>query len=99
MSPPTVASAAASTATQNSVSRARTLSILNAGVLGEPERVSRAPSRVNQLHGSAVVDLAAQALDVDFDQVRHRIEAVVPDVLRDVGPADDLALPTEQLLE
>ena len=46
-----------------------------------------------------VVDLSAQALDVHLDEVRHRIEAVVPDVLGDVGAADDFALPPHKVLE
>ena len=46
-----------------------------------------------------VVDLSAQPLDVHLDQVRHRVEAVVPDVLGDVGAADDVALAPRQVLE
>ena len=46
-----------------------------------------------------VVDLPAEALDVDLDQVRQRIEAVVPDVFGDVGAADHITLAAEQVLE
>ena len=63
------------------------------------QRISRAAPRVYQLDRVPVVDLAPQALDVDLDQVRHRIEAVVPYVLRDVGAADDLSLPADEIFE
>ena len=47
----------------------------------------------------AVVDLAPQPLDVDLDQVRHRVEAVVPDMLGDVRAADDGTLAPRKVLE
>ena len=63
------------------------------------ERVAGAAAGVNQLHLMPVVDLPAQALDVDLDEVRLRIEAVVPDMLGDVAAAHDLPLAPRQVLE
>ena len=70
----------------------------SSGLDHRPRRAcSRRRARVlDQLHRVAVIDLAAQTLDVDLDQVRQRIEAVVPDVLGDVGAADDLPLPAQR---
>src|SRR6186997_2115498 len=99
MSPATVMRAAARAATQNSVSRPRTLSIAMVPFVHDPQRVTGAPPGLNELDRLPVVDLPAQALDVDLDQVRHRIEAVVPDMFGDVGPADDVTLATEQVFE
>ena len=40
-----------------------------------------------------------KALDVDIDDVRQRIVRIVPDMLRDIGAADDLPLTPHQMLE
>ena len=47
----------------------------------------------------AVVDLPAQTLDVHLDQVRHRVEAIVPDMLGDVRAADDVTLAPRKVFE
>src|SRR5687767_8572140 len=89
---------AARTVTYQSVSRARTDSkIVIVETFGQ--RVAGAAASVEQLDGVAVVDLAPQPLDVDLDQVRIRIERVVPDVLGDVASARDLALASRKILE
>src|SRR5687767_12865743 len=88
----------ASTVTYHHVNRARTVSIVSRiGVRGD--RVAGATTGVDQFRAVTVIDFPAQALDVDLDEIRHRIEAVVPDMLGDVGAAHDLALPTHEILE
>jgi hypothetical protein len=54
---------------------------------------------VQELHRVAVVDLPSQPLNVHLDQIREGVEAVVPDVLGDVGSADDFALAAGEILE
>ena len=63
------------------------------------ERISRATVGANQLQQVPVVYLAAQALDVDLDQVGHRVEAVVPDVFGNVRTANDVTPPASEILE
>ena len=46
-----------------------------------------------------IVDLPAEPLNVDLDQIGHRIERVVPDVFGDIGAADHVALATGQVIE
>src|SRR5438045_6765397 len=45
------------------------------------------------------IDLPAQSLHVNLDEIRGRIVAFVPDVLREFSPADDCALAPCQVLE
>ena len=61
--------------------------------------VAFAAARPNQRVRRAVVEFPSQALDVDVDHIRERIVELVPDVLGDVGPADDLAGVARQVLE
>src|SRR5687767_5214757 len=89
---------AASRLTYHSVSRARTVSSI-AIVLVYAEGISRAAARLYELHWMTIVDLPAQPLDINLDEVRYRVKVVVPDMLRDVAAADDLRLPTRQILE
>src|SRR5688500_5270695 len=98
MSAITATRIAASRLTYQRVRRARTVSsIVIAGF--HTQRIPGAAPRLNQLHAVAIVDLAAKPLDVDLDQIRHRVETVVPDVLGDVGPAGDLTAAPQQMLE
>src|SRR5688572_30680627 len=46
-----------------------------------------------------VVNLSAQPLDVDLDQVGHGVEAIVPDVFGDVRAADDVTVAPRKVLE
>ena len=46
-----------------------------------------------------IVQLAAQPLDVDVDDVGERVVVLVPDVLGDVGAADDLAGAAREVFE
>src|SRR5688572_3710967 len=91
-------SAAARMLTYQSVRRARTVSIIR-GTRDRIEGVTRASPGVYQLHIIAVINLPAESLDVHLDEVGHRIEAVVPHVLGDVGAPHDLALAFRQVLE
>src|SRR5216684_4489884 len=59
--------------------------------LSRLQDVPRPPDRVNQLDLAFAVDDAAEAADVDLDQVREGIEIVVPDVLGDLFAAHDPA--------
>ncbi|MNC87263.1 hypothetical protein D3C83_29760 [compost metagenome] len=84
--------------TYQSVRRARTVSIIR-GARDRVEGVTRTSPRVYQLHVIVVVNLPAEPLDVHLDEVGHRIEAVVPHVLGDVGSPHDLTLAFRQILE
>jgi hypothetical protein len=53
------------------------------------EDVASPAPGVQEWLGSLGVDLASQAIDVDFDQIRKRIKLFVPDVLGNFGSADD----------
>ena len=46
-----------------------------------------------------MVELAAEPLHVHVDDVRHGIVAIVPDMLGDVRPADDISRTTREVLE
>src|SRR5687768_9724034 len=76
-----------STSAYQSVRRERTESII---AVGGQEKVARAAAGVDQLDRVAVVDLAAEALHVDLDQVGEGVEAGVPDVFGDVRAAEHL---------
>src|SRR5688572_7796980 len=91
-------SAAARTQTYQTVRRVRTVSIIRRTVRCL-DGVPGTAACLDQLDREAVVDLAAEALNVDLDQVRHRVEAVVPNVLGNIRPADDLALASDQVLQ
>src|SRR5688500_570122 len=89
---------AASRLTYHNVSRARTVSNI-AIALVDAEGITRAAARLDEPQWLTIVDLASQPLDIDLNQVRCWIKAVVPYVLRDVGAADDLRPPPHQILE
>src|SRR5690348_1167211 len=61
--------------------------------------VSDAPDRVDQLRLAAMVDLLAQPCDHDVDDVRSRIEVVVPGVLGDQGARHDATVMAHQVLQ
>src|SRR5260221_8638688 len=63
------------------------------------ENVARPADGVNELGLTIAIDNPSQAADVDFDEVRERIECVVPDVLRDLLASDDPAGVQRQELE
>src|SRR5580704_15986569 len=63
------------------------------------EAVSDAANRVDQWIGLSVVDLAADASDIDVDDVRGRIEMKIPDVLQQHRAGDDPALVAGQIFE
>src|SRR5690349_2738478 len=54
---------------------------------------------MNQLDGEVVVDLAAQAANGDFDDVRIAVEVHVPYVRRDLRTAEHLAVPAREQLQ
>src|ERR1043165_7873684 len=60
------------------------------GLFLSRQNVALAAARAQELQGVAVVNLAAQALDVDFDEVREDVEVLVPDVRGDLCAAHDL---------
>jgi hypothetical protein len=52
------------------------------------EHVALAAESAKQSRGVALINFAAEALDVDLNQVGKRIERFVPNMFRDLGPAD-----------
>src|SRR5262249_37302255 len=54
---------------------------------------------VQQAGFKTEVDLPAQTLNVDFDQVRRRVVRLIPNVLGNVGAARDSAPAGRQILE
>src|SRR5690349_18149154 len=86
----------ASTETYHSVSRDRTESIIVAPCT---ERVARAANRLQELHGPAVVNLPAEPLDVHVDQIRSRVEGVIPDVIGDRRAADNVTGTPSEVFE
>jgi len=61
-------------------------------VLGGREQVALAAPRVDQAARGAGIELGAEPLDIDIDDVRKGIEVLVPDVLGDLFPAYHAAL-------
>src|SRR5688572_568632 len=92
-------SVAASRLTYHSVKRARTDSkiVITHAFCGE--RVPSAAAGLDQLHFVTVVDLPAQALNVDLDQVRIGVEGAVPDVLANVTTSHDVALAADEVFQ
>src|SRR6185503_6246017 len=75
------------------VSRPRMLS------MSGPHDVAHAAHRVDQFGLAAVIDLLAQARDDHVDDVRARIEVVVPRVLGDQRPRHHASLMAHQVFE
>ena len=63
------------------------------------EAIPDAAHRMDQGIGLSVVDLAADASDIDVDDVRRRIEMQVPDVLQQHCAGDDAAFVADQVLQ
>src|SRR5262245_42509879 len=64
-----------------------------------PHPVSDSANRLNQPLSLPRVDLLAQRVDVDVDDVRREIERVFPDPRLDLGSGNDFAPPAEEELE
>src|SRR5262245_21746247 len=63
------------------------------------EAVPDAANRMDQRIGLLVIDLAAQAPDIDVDDIGRRIEMKIPDVLQQHRPRDDAALIAHQIFQ
>src|SRR5215831_8215612 len=63
------------------------------------ETVSDTASRMDQGIGLLIVDLAAQASDIDVDDIGRGIEMQVPDVLQKHRPRDDAARVAHQIFQ
>src|SRR5512132_1389161 len=63
------------------------------------QAIPGAAHRMQQWCLESLVDLRTQATDVHVDDVRLRIEVVVPDALEQHGSGYDLALVAHQVLE
>src|SRR5215472_11208187 len=63
------------------------------------EAISDAANRVDQRIGLSIVDLAADASDIDVDDVRRRIEMQIPHVLQQHRAGDDLAFVARQIFQ
>src|ERR1700730_15643846 len=66
---------------------------------GSTEAESDAAHRMNERVGAPAVDLPSQASHIDIDDVRHRIEMQVPDVLQQQPSGDDLPGIANQIFE
>src|SRR5271157_4075085 len=84
-------------ATYQSVRRNRKLLII-VELQVRAQNVAFAAAGVNQAAAEARVELGAQALDVDVDDIRERIEVLVPDVLADLLAAHHTVLVEHQEL-
>src|SRR5258707_11707151 len=54
---------------------------------------------MNQRPVKPVINLSAQSFDVDVDRIRKRIEVLVPNVLGNLAPSQDLARVQHQQFE
>src|SRR5438132_12154601 len=63
------------------------------------EAIPDAANGMDQRIGLLVVDLAADAADIDIDDVGRRIEMKIPDVLKQHGARYDAALVADQIFE
>src|SRR2546428_5445770 len=54
------------------------------------QSVTDAADRMNQFCGSVLVNLLAQSIDVDFDEVRLAIKVPIPNMFNDLAPRDKL---------
>src|SRR5690348_8152198 len=63
------------------------------------EAVPDAAHRMDQRIGLLIVDLAAQASDIDVNDIGRRIEMKIPDVLQQHGTRNDTAFVAHQVLQ
>jgi hypothetical protein len=63
------------------------------------EHVAGTSSRVQEWDRARSVDLLSQAVYVDFNQIRKRIELLVPNMFSDFSSADDSPGVTGQKFE
>src|SRR5689334_17864785 len=63
------------------------------------EAISDAANRMNQRIGLLVVDLSAQASDINIDDVGRRVEMKIPDVLQQHGAGYDAAFIAHEILQ
>src|SRR5947199_6379152 len=63
------------------------------------ETISDAANGVDQRIGLGIVDLAADAPDIDVDDVGGGIEMQIPDVLEQHRAGDDAALVADEIFE
>src|SRR6185295_12249408 len=89
--------AAAPACTRASASPAVTASSRRGG--SADELITFAPPRPNQRVRSGPIELPAQPLHVDVDNVRQRIMMLVPHVLGNVRAADDIAGVADEVFE
>lgn len=61
-----------------------------------PQRVSDASNGVNEWRAKAAIDLVAQIVDVDIDDIAGEVPIVLPDVIKDLVTAEHLPLVPEQ---
>src|SRR4029453_2897097 len=66
---------------------------------GLAHAIADAADGLNQPLALAAVDLLAQSIDVDVDDVGGEVEGVPPDAGLDLGARNDLAAPPEKQLE
>src|SRR5574340_1549153 len=63
------------------------------------QQIAFATACVNQRNRAAGVHLSAQTLNIDLDYLRKWVDTLVPDMLRNLRTANDLAVMTNQELE
>src|ERR1700760_3650823 len=63
------------------------------------ETVSDTANGMNQRIGLQVVDLAAQAADIDINDIGRRVEVEIPDMLQHHGPRYDPTLVAHEIFQ
>src|SRR5260370_41996086 len=72
--------------------------LLIAGLRFRREHIAFTAARVDQTRRASGIELGAQALDIDADDVGEGVKTLVPDVLGNRVPAHDAALAEHQEL-
>src|SRR6266536_1009278 len=91
-------STSANTPMYQSVKRVLTESNISAFTDG-PEDISFTTAGLKQFHIMPIVDLLAQSLNVNVDEVGKHVKVFIPNVLGNLGAAQDLVHVTCQVLE
>src|SRR6266404_7750743 len=81
------------------VARRRNGLFRRSGFFADTEHVAGAALGVQQESFAGSVNFAAQAVDIDFDQVGKGIEVFVPDVFGDFSAADDASGVADEVFE
>src|ERR1700738_3500406 len=92
-------STAARMPTYQSVSRVRSDSNMGGSTCLGGEHVTFSPDGSQQLLGVTVVNLASQTLHVNLDEIGEGIEILIPNMLGNLRPTDDLIDMARQVIK